>query len=125
MKRFIGTLMLLIFMIAMQLSIIAFDLWQLMHWSDYPQWSMAMNCVIIPVCAWSAWRLSVSVRDIWQLWRRHQERLSYYSQQHMNLVMGGKFIRGPEEVAQYLKDVEAIDPELAKDLRKNLKDHFR
>jgi hypothetical protein len=39
--------------------------------------------------------------------------------------MGGKFIRGPEEVAQYLKDVEAIDPELAKDLRKNLKDFLK
>lgn len=74
--RFTITVSVVVAVFLLQLAVIGLDLWQLTHFYKYDQLLMALDCLVIPACAWNAWRLSTqTLPSILKTEREHRARM--------------------------------------------------
>jgi hypothetical protein len=104
--------------ILMQSVCVFVFLHHLLHFSDSPWWSQAINCLVLPLSVHSIYKLGRTVIGIHLDMRKHKRELARWK----SLQKRGRHIQGPEELARYIADIEELDPAMAADLRENLKE---
>ena len=123
--RFVLTVTLIVAVFLMQLGVIGLDVWQLAHFYRYSEWLMAMNCLVIPACAWNAWHLPKTMMSVIKTERRHRARMLQLNAELQRLdglkqEYAEWFMREREAIIAHINSIEVKHPEHAALLRQRM-----
>lgn len=106
--------------IVLQLVTAGFLLWSLCHFYDRPWWIQAINSLTLPMCVFNAYRIARTTLEIRQLEKEHQVTMARLRRVLDTVDTMRRAARGPDELEQYIREIEELDSAMGADLRKNL-----
>jgi hypothetical protein len=90
----------------------------LLHFYDHQVWVNVLNSLGIPLCCYNIYKMGRTTGEIYRDHKLNQATLAAWRR----LRDRGRYIKGPEELEAYIRELEELDPAFAADVRKNLQE---
>jgi hypothetical protein len=90
----------------------------LLDFYGHSMWINALNALGVPLCVYNLYKMGHLVGGVHQDVRRAEAELASWQR----IREQGRHIKGPEELAAYIREIEELDPAFAADLRENLQE---
>jgi hypothetical protein len=93
----------------------------LLHFYDHHWWVQAINALGLPLSAYNVYRMGRLMGEVHRDVRKNEADLARWQQ----LGVRSHTIRNAEEFEAFVKDIEALDPAMAADIRRDMQEWLK